>query len=154
MSISEILPAADYFAADLLARRVSLHICLMKSVFCTQPPSTILLNLTHRGKFRTSKRYFPATVIFISSSPVKYSEILRRYPSTKPQSPKMAPPSHFPRSLGQNMVRVAGIFQGLIALPIMLTMGWCVFEYLFDTYYNWSIYNFVYVSSVHNPHST
>ncbi|PQE26480.1 hypothetical protein CJF30_00001226 [Rutstroemia sp. NJR-2017a BBW] len=42
----------------------------------------------------------------------------------------MAPPSHPPRSLGQNMVRVAGIFQGLIALPIMLCMGWSVFEYL------------------------
>ncbi|PQE07948.1 hypothetical protein CJF32_00003073 [Rutstroemia sp. NJR-2017a WRK4] len=55
----------------------------------------------------------------------------------------MAPPSHPPRSLGQNMVRVAGIFQGLIALPIMLCMGWSVFEYLYDTYYTWTLYYFI-----------
>lgn len=56
--------------------------------------------------------------------------------------PSSSPPA---RDLGQNMVRVAGIFQGLIALPLMLTMGNAVFWFLYATYYDWSLYYFMYV---------
>lgn len=46
-------------------------------------------------------------------------------------------------SLGQRMVRAAGIFQGLVAFPVMLVMGESVFEHLFWYYYYTRVYNFM-----------
>jgi len=41
------------------------------------------------------------------------------------------------------MVRTAGLFQGLVAVPVMLVMGESVFEHLFWWYYYTRVYNFI-----------
>ena len=46
-------------------------------------------------------------------------------------------------SLGQRMVQTAGLFQALVAVPVMLVMGESVFEHLFWWYYNPRVYDFV-----------
>jgi hypothetical protein len=46
-------------------------------------------------------------------------------------------------SLGQRTVRTAGIFQGLVALPVMLVMSESVFEHLFWYYYYTRVYDFM-----------
>jgi membrane-associated HD superfamily phosphohydrolase len=54
------------------------------------------------------------------------------------------------RSLGQRMVRTAGIFQGLVALPVLLVMGENVFEFLWYYYYPYSkIYYFMSVYAMY-----
>ena len=52
-------------------------------------------------------------------------------------------------TLGQRIVRTAGLFQGLVALPIMAIMGWEAFMFIF-WYSNSSIYYFVKVLFVSN----
>lgn len=47
-------------------------------------------------------------------------------------------------TLGQRMVRTAGIFQAIVALPVMLTLGAQVFDHLWYYYYNPNIYQFMY----------
>lgn len=46
-------------------------------------------------------------------------------------------------SLSQRIVRTAGLFQGLVALPTMLVMGEEVFEQLFYYYYSFRVYYFI-----------
>jgi hypothetical protein len=48
-------------------------------------------------------------------------------------------------TLGQRMVRTAGLFQGLVAIPVMIVMGEAVFEQLFYYYYYRRVYDFMLV---------
>lgn len=48
------------------------------------------------------------------------------------------------RSLGQQMARTAGIFQGLTALPAMTYLGWSCFEQIFYPYLR--IYDFMWAA--------
>lgn len=47
-------------------------------------------------------------------------------------------------ALAQRLVRTAGLFQGLVALPVMLVMGAGVFDQLFYYYYVY-LYRFMLV---------
>lgn len=55
------------------------------------------------------------------------------------------------RSLGQQMCRTAGIFQGITALPTMLLMGESAWEELYWPYM--SIYRFMCVLFLPNFHA-
>jgi hypothetical protein len=51
------------------------------------------------------------------------------------------------QSLGQKMVRTAGLFQGIVALPVVIVMGEAVFVHLSYYYYDVRIYDFMLVHS-------
>jgi hypothetical protein len=52
-------------------------------------------------------------------------------------------PTTMAPSLSQRMVRTAGLFQGLVAVPVMLILGEAVFEHLYWYYYYIRVYDFM-----------